>query len=292
VRVVAVGDPKQSIYLFRNARVEVFLRARAAAEEVRALSRTHRHAKQVVELLNRFTARFFSGPRRGTGWRGCGRRRAGWRCTGFWGSWRRPEGAEARLLAQRLLALRAEGIPFGEMAVLVRGPAPASPPWKRPLGRRGSPSCGGGGRASSPGPRCGTSTTPLRLALAERPYALEDRLSLLAFLRSPFLGLDLSELEEALRAEEPLAPPAQGGAGGPGGAKGPGPPSPFGGPKAPGPGRGLFAADLQTGPGPTWTPCSSWPRGRASPPWRTSSCGSRFGPRTRSPWSSPRAEGG
>ncbi|GAA6740935.1 UvrD-helicase domain-containing protein [Thermus oshimai] len=201
VRVVAVGDPKQSIYLFRNARVEVFLRARAAAEEVRALSRTHRHAKQVVELLNRFTARFF---RAEEGNRVEGVREAEGRVEVHWvlGKLEEARRAEARLLAQRLLALRAEGIPFGEMAVLVRART-SLPPLEKALRAAGVPFVRGRGQSFFARPEVRDLYHALRLALAERPYALEDRLSLLAFLRSPFLGLDLSELEEALRAEDP-----------------------------------------------------------------------------------------
>lgn len=44
----------------------------------------------------------------------------------------------------------------------------------------------------------------LRLALLEGPLGPEERLSLLAFLRGPWVGLDLAQVEEALRAEDPL----------------------------------------------------------------------------------------
>ncbi len=201
VRVVAVGDPKQSIYLFRNARVEVFLRARAAAEEVRTLSRTHRHAKRVVELLNRFTERFF---RAEEGNRVEGVREEEGRVEVHWVLGRLEEArrGEARLLAQRLLALKEEGIPFGEMAVLVRSRT-SLPILEEAFRRAGVPFVRGRGQSFFARPEVRDLYHALRLALAERPYTPEDRLSLLAFLRSPFLGLDLSQLEEALRAEDP-----------------------------------------------------------------------------------------
>ena len=44
----------------------------------------------------------------------------------------------------------------------------------------------------------------LRLALLEGPPGPEERRSLLAFLRSPFVGLNLGEVEEALLREDPL----------------------------------------------------------------------------------------
>ncbi|MFN4071668.1 MAG: UvrD-helicase domain-containing protein, partial [Thermus caldifontis] len=58
-KVVAVGDPKQSIYLFRNARVEVFREALRRAEEVLFLDETFRHSGELAEFLNRFVERFF-----------------------------------------------------------------------------------------------------------------------------------------------------------------------------------------------------------------------------------------
>lgn len=61
--MVAVGDPKQSIYLFRNARLEVFREALGRAEEVLVLDETRRHARRVAAFLNRFVALFPEGER-------------------------------------------------------------------------------------------------------------------------------------------------------------------------------------------------------------------------------------
>lgn len=202
VRVVAVGDPKQSIYLFRNARLEVFLEAQRGAGEVRTLNCTYRHARQVVALLNRFTGRFF---REGEGNRVEGGRTEEGRVEVHWvkgGSLEKARQVEARLLAQRLLALKEEGIPFGKMAVLVRART-SLPPLEGALREAGVPFVRGRGQSFFARPEVRDLYHALRLALAERPYGQEERLSLLAFLRSPFLGLDLGALEGALRAEDP-----------------------------------------------------------------------------------------
>lgn len=60
-RLEVVGDPKQSIYLFRGADVGVFRRALTSAAEggelLEPLTETRRHARSVVRFLNRLTQR-------------------------------------------------------------------------------------------------------------------------------------------------------------------------------------------------------------------------------------------
>ncbi len=202
-RVVAVGDPKQSIYLFRNARLEVFREALGRAEEVLVLDETRRHARRVAAFLNRFVALFPEGERvavRPT-------REAEGRVEVHW-----VEGGagleerrrfEADLLARRLLALKAEGYAFGEMAVLVRSRA-SLPLLERAFRARGVPYVLRRGQSFFNRLEVRDLYHALRLALLEGPPGPEERRSLLAFLRSPFVGLDLGEVEEALLREDPL----------------------------------------------------------------------------------------
>jgi ATP-dependent exoDNAse (exonuclease V) beta subunit len=56
--IEAVGDPKQSIYAFRDADVEVFRRALKEGEQQEPLDVTYRHASTLVRFLNRLSAGF------------------------------------------------------------------------------------------------------------------------------------------------------------------------------------------------------------------------------------------
>ena len=55
MQVEVVGDPKQSIYGFRNADVGVFRRALAAGERLEDLTQTRRHALVIARFLNHMT---------------------------------------------------------------------------------------------------------------------------------------------------------------------------------------------------------------------------------------------
>ncbi|GGM97050.1 ATP-dependent DNA helicase [Thermus composti] len=207
VEVVAVGDPKQSIYLFRNARVEVFRQALARAER-RVLDRTFRHAKTIARLLNRFVALFPEAERVPV----VPERAEEGRVEVHWvvgeGELEAKRRQEARLLAGRLMALAQEGYAWREMAVLVRNRASLAP-LERALREAGVPYALRRGRSFFTRPEVRDLYHALRLSLLEGPPSPEERLSLLAFLRGPFVGLDLGEVAEALRAEDPvpLLPP-------------------------------------------------------------------------------------
>ncbi len=58
IRVEIVGDPKQSIYGFRNADVGVFRKAREIGEELEPLTTTRRHASYITRFLNKMTQSF------------------------------------------------------------------------------------------------------------------------------------------------------------------------------------------------------------------------------------------
>jgi ATP-dependent helicase/nuclease subunit A len=202
-RVVAVGDPKQSIYLFRNARVEVFREALKRAEEVHLLTTTYRHARRVAQFLNRFTALFGKeGVEVETARREEGRVEVHW-VVGE-GSLEDRRRAEALLLAERLLALKEEGYAFSEMAVLVRSRR-SLPHLEAAFRARGVPYGLGRGRSFFTRPEVRDLYHALRLSLLEGPPGPEERISLLAFLRGPWVGLDLSQVEEALKAPDPLS---------------------------------------------------------------------------------------
>ena len=202
-RVVAVGDPKQSIYLFRNARLEVFREALGRAEEVLVLGETRRHARKVAAFLNRFVALFPEEERvEVRPFREAeGRVEVHWVEGGAGLEERRR--FEADLLARRLLALKAEGYAFGEMAVLVRSRA-SLPLLERAFRARGVPYVLRRGQSFFNRLEVRDLYHALRLALLEGPPGPEERRSLLAFLRSPFVGLNLGEVEEALLREDPL----------------------------------------------------------------------------------------
>ncbi|WP_243093728.1 UvrD-helicase domain-containing protein [Thermus thalpophilus] len=201
-RLVAVGDPKQSIYLFRNARVEVFRQALARAER-RELKESRRHAREVAAFLNRFLALFPEAERVPL----VPLREEEGRVEVHWvvgeGELEAKRAFEARLLAERLRALAQEGVPFPDMAVLVRSRT-SLPPLERAFRALGVPYVLRRGRSFFTRPEVRDLYHALRLSLLEGPPSPSERLSLLAFLRGPFLGLNLGAVEEALRAEDPL----------------------------------------------------------------------------------------
>ena len=195
-KVVAVGDPKQSIYLFRNARVEVFREALGRAEEVRFLDETFRHSGELAEFLNRFVERFFPEtervlvrPRR----RERGFLEVHW--VGGEGELDGKRHQEALVLGKRLLALRDQGYAFPGMAVLVRS-RHSLPYLERAFRALGVPYGIRRGRSFFIRPEVRDIYHALRLSLLEpeAPLSPEERLSLLAFLRGPFVGADLGRL--------------------------------------------------------------------------------------------------
>ncbi|RDI95533.1 DNA helicase UvrD [Meiothermus sp. QL-1] len=208
--VEAVGDPKQSIYAFRDADVEEFRRALREGERMAPLNRTYRHSQLLVRFLNRLTQHLAE---RGQGFSPEeappveGVREEQGRLEIHW-----VEGApsldearvyEAWVLAGRLKELSAR-VGYSQMAVLVR--SYASVPYLEAAFQKAQiPYVLLQGRGYYERLEVRDLYHALRLALNP-----EGLVSLAAFLRSPFgqVGLRplaLAEVEELLRAREPLA---------------------------------------------------------------------------------------
>lgn len=202
--IEAVGDPKQSIYAFREADVEVFRRALAEGEVLPPLATTYRHSRVLVRFLNRLTGGLAAlglgfGPEEAPPVEGV--REVQGRLEVHW-----VEGEvtldelrtfEAQILAERLRAL-SERLDPSEMAVLVRSRSSFGF-LEEAFQRLELPYVLLQGRGYY-------ERLEVRDLYHALTVALDPRgLSLAAWLRSPFGGLGLSEVEQILRSDDPLA---------------------------------------------------------------------------------------
>ncbi len=201
--LILVGDPKQSIYLFRNARVEGFLdMARAAGRlgAIRPLDRTYRHTRPLAEFLNRAVEGLFREEAK-KGQAGVWLQRVApaperdldrGRVEVLWvkgdkaSSLDQLRDAEALLLARRLEELAQEGYPYGDMAVLVRSRY-SLPHLEKAFRAQGVPYRLGRGQGFFRRLEVRDLYHALRAGLLEGPpQSGEERLALLAFLRGPW----------------------------------------------------------------------------------------------------------
>jgi len=212
LEVEAVGDPKQSIYAFRNADVAVFRKALREGQPLPPLARTYRHSRTLVRFLDRLTqtlarSNWGFGPEEAPPVTGV-RSETG-RLEVHWVVGEEPldhlRAYEAGVLAQRLQAL-SQQTPYGQMAVLVR--SYGSVRFLEEAFRRAQiPYVLLQGRGFYERQEVRDLYHALRAALDPRG------LSLLAWLRSPFgqvsqedrpRPMRLQEVESILRSAEPL----------------------------------------------------------------------------------------
>lgn len=202
-----VGDPKQSIYGFRNADVTVFRRAVEGARRtggvVAPLVKSRRHTLAVAAFLNRLTHHlgehdlgFSAGeapPVEPTGPRAELRGSVELAVVEGNEPLETLRGREAEVLAELLAAHHARGVPYEEMAVLARSHA-ALGRVLTALHAKGVPGYIAQGRGYYE--RSEIRDVKHALAVGIDP----DGESLLPFLRGPFAGLSLPELEGIARA--------------------------------------------------------------------------------------------
>lgn len=207
--VEVVGDPKQSIYGFRHADVEVFRRALRQGERLPPLTHTRRHARVVTRFLNSLTDTLAE---RGMGFdadeaphvTAAGDQAAEQgRIELHWVTGERPiadlRRAEAGVLARRLRAQNEDfGVPFGDMAVLARSYASLRIV-EDSLEAAGIPYVMLQGRGYYERQEIRDLVHALRVGLEP------SGLSLAAWLRSPFAQLEVAEVERVMRAADPMA---------------------------------------------------------------------------------------
>lgn len=207
ISLQVVGDPKQSIYGFRNADVGVFRRALVQGEVLEPLNHTRRHALVIARFLNHMT---LSLGKQNMGFglaeappvetRGEQAKVQG-RVELHWIAGEEPIGElrtrEAAVLAERLKTLHEEGYGYSDMAVLARSYAGLAQVEEALLA------------ADLPYVLLQGRGYYERLEVRDLYHALRvgidpSGLSLGVWLRGPFAQLSLSEIDTIMKADEPL----------------------------------------------------------------------------------------
>ena len=211
VEVVVVGDPKQSIFGFRNAVPEGFRRAIGKSAEVHYLDKSYRHPDKLARPLNAFTAREaelgtpgFDDARPVTGVASNKGNpyfaiREIRRSNGL--STEQARALEARLAAHILLHWTKQGTPLRKIMVLVTKRHYARPLQKE-LRELGLPYAVQGGTDLYQEPEVQELGHLLRFALAG--FQAEP-VSLAALLTGPFVGFAPGAVSELLKQKDPAA---------------------------------------------------------------------------------------
>ncbi len=205
LQVEVVGDPKQSIYGFRDADVEVFRSALAEGEQLPSLQETRRHSLALTSFLNHATAvmadsnlgfaKAEAPPVSSAGAQSevAGKVEVHW-VTGpqAIGSLRNQE---ARVLTRLLQEAHEQGTPWRDMAVLARSHGSIDIIHKALL-EAGVPAVIGRGSGFFQRPEVRDVANALRSGVSPTGPAFA------AWLRSPFAQLNLAEAQEVLLAAD------------------------------------------------------------------------------------------
>lgn len=207
ITVEAVGDPKQSIYGFRDADVDVFRRALKSGVRLEDLQETRRHAPAITAFLNHATAGMAADglgflPEEAPPVVSAGSQaEAEGSVELHWVSDDLPIAAlrnqEARLLARLLSDAHAAGTAWEDMAVIARTHGSLELA-QRALLNAGVPAVLASGRGFYQRQEIRDLANALRSGISARGPAFA------AWLRSPFAQLGLHEVSQVLQAEDRL----------------------------------------------------------------------------------------
>jgi ATP-dependent exoDNAse (exonuclease V) beta subunit len=206
ITIEVVGDPKQSIYGFRNADVDVFRRALREGEVQPSLDQTRRHSQVILRFLNNLTSAFsdrrwgFSEQEAPEVFAAGSQADVRGKVLLHWVADELPLAElrryEAHILAQQLRELSRD-YPLNRMAVLARSYSGLQYV-EEALERLGLPYVLLQGRGYFE-----------RIEVRDIYHALRvgvepTKMSLAAWLRSPFAGLDLAAVDQLLQADDPI----------------------------------------------------------------------------------------
>lgn len=204
VNVEVVGDPKQSIYAFRDADVEVFRAALASGTALPPLTETRRHSRAVAGFLNRLTAAMAAeglgfSPDEAVPVSPAGPQAGVEGSVEFHLVEGNAELSTLRRYEATVLAglLKEEGGPWRDIAVLARSVASLNLV-RAALTEAGIPVIMAAGQGFYARREIRDVAVAFRAALNPAGNALA------ALLRSPWAGMTLTDIQQVMLAEEPL----------------------------------------------------------------------------------------